>query len=72
MTFQEYVHALNTYMTLHPETKKMLVVYSSDDEGNDFDKVKFGPSCGRYKPNNRDFTPVKKTILLKGNAVCIN
>lgn len=72
MTFKEYVHELNKYMTLHPETKDMLVIFATDEEGNDYDTLYFGPTCGRYNHFKRQFKPTGKTILLKGNAVCIN
>ena len=59
----------------NPETLDMLVVSSSDDEGNSFSPVAFAPTKGIYENREfidegsiEDFERDKEEI----NAVCIN
>lgn len=43
-TFEEYVNNLQRVLKENPEYKDLPVVYSSDDEGNDYMTVSFEPS----------------------------
>jgi hypothetical protein len=68
MTFKEYVAYCNGILKDSPETANFLVVYSSDDEGNDFTPVHFHPSAGFYKDRDFHEEEVDGDIC----AVCIN
>jgi len=69
MLLTEYIENLQNMLTEHGDLE---VVYSSDDEGNDFNKIYCGPSVGHYhnrefyEPNNED------EFDYDINAICIN
>jgi hypothetical protein len=46
MKLREYLKALNTLVKDNPEALDMVVVTSSDDEGNSFHLVNFEPCIG--------------------------
>lgn len=55
------------------------VVYSKDDEGNDFNTVNYEPSVGRYDKYEREFYPYQEegdefsiSDIKDCNAVCVN
>tara|TARA_R110000822_G_scaffold15369_5_gene52961 strand:- start:279 stop:491 length:213 start_codon:yes stop_codon:yes gene_type:complete len=70
MNLKRYVDLLNDMLKLNPELVDAMVVYSSDDEGNDFNIVKFGPSKGFYE--DREFNDEYVEVVTVFNAVCIN
>lgn len=80
MKFKEYVDELNEYLENNPEIGDYEVVYAKDSEGNDFDKVYYGPSKGVYLDNEfvADCGESEETIkewmedLGSEEAVCIN
>ncbi len=78
MTFQTYLNMANELAKKNPESLKLEVVSSSDDEGNSFTPVLFKPSAGLFNKDNRDFIlegEFKEMDLpddTKPNAVCIN
>ena len=44
MTLKDYLKELNRLVELHPESLEYEVIYSSDDEGNEYAKVNYLPS----------------------------
>ena len=70
MNLKRYVDLLNDILKLNPELAEAMVVYGSDDEGNDFNTVKFGPSKGFYE--DREFTDDYGGYVTEFNAVCLN
>jgi len=75
MTLKQYIRKLQEFAQENPETLDMLVVSSSDDEGNSFSMVQYAPTKGIYE--NREFV-TEDSIEDYGrdkeeiNAVCIN
>lgn len=70
MTFKEYLARLNQLLKERPELATATVIYSSDDEGNSFQKVIMSPTpwhFSGYEFIDEDYLPHKKI-----NAVCIN
>ena len=63
MTLLEYAKKVNELCSTHPQAE---VIYSSDDEGNNFQKVHYCPVLGEF--NDGEFDNKGKTI----NAICIN
>jgi hypothetical protein len=66
MKLKKYIKILNELVYKNPELLEANVVYSIDEEGNNYNKVYFGPSTGHYKKG--DFDQESKDI----NAICIN
>lgn len=73
MNIKEYARVINELASLHPKAE---VIYSSDDEGNDYKHVFFHPSAGKFNEKEREFKSfgdpddiVKSTEV---NAVCVN
>lgn len=48
MEFKQYIQNLIKYTKEHPESLKMKVIYSRDNEGNGFDFVNFKPTMGNF------------------------
>lgn len=71
MTLRQYLHMLIDIAKEKPELLDKPVIYSKDDEGNDFNKVVFAPNTGVYNDKTRDYTPSQETKV-KANCVCIN
>lgn len=74
MKLREYIEALQKINKKHPD---LLVVCSSDDEGNEFRIVGFTPSLGSFVGAYRgDFISDDGTEEFKKNyginAVCLN
>lgn len=70
MTLKEYAAEVAKFAEAYP---KLLVVASSDDEGNSFNPVNFGPTLGHFA--NRDEFLSEQDAEEQGlpvNAVCIN
>ena len=73
MKLKKYAKIIEELAAKYPNAE---VIYSSDDEGNDFDKVVFSPTLGNYKSRD-EFVPENQfkdyeDEKLKVNAVCIN
>jgi len=58
--------AMQRLVEEHPEAKDMTVVYSSDDEGNNFSKAFYPPTIGHW--DDHGFVGDSKD----NNAVCLN
>jgi pyruvate dehydrogenase complex dehydrogenase (E1) component len=70
MKLREYLKALNTLVKDNPEALDMVVVTSSDDEGNSFHLVNFEPCIGLFDERNREFEQLDFSD--GANAVCLN
>lgn len=68
MKLKDYLKHLQELVEEHPEMLEYDVVYSSDDEGNDFKEVIYLPSTGTFK----DGEWRHKEADVKPNAICIN
>lgn len=69
MVLSEYINNLQQILEEHGDLE---VVYSSDDEGNDFNRVYHTPNIGHY--SNREFIGINNEDDFNHdvNAVCIN
>lgn len=63
MKLREYAAHIAALAKAHPDAD---VVYSADDEGNNFQQVYYAPSVGRF--THREFEQTTDNP----NAVCIN
>lgn len=66
MKLKDYIADLKKLMNDNPGSADLLVVYSSDDEGNNFGPVVYSVAIGEYADGS--FTADSSTK----NAVCIN
>lgn len=73
MTLREYIAGINNFAKQHPQALDYIVVHASDDEGNYFYPVLFGPTQGVYEDCNFvdqvNLEDIKNKTV---NAVCIN
>lgn len=68
MKLEKYIKHLQEIAKRYPDLD---VIYSSDEEGNNFDIVEFKPSVGKFDPEAfRDMS--FDTNDKNPNAVCIN
>lgn len=68
MKLRDYIEQLNLIAEENPDVLEYDVIYSSDDEGNDYQKIHYGPSIGYYE--DREFRQYDEDY--EPNAVCIN
>lgn len=54
MKFGDYVKFINEMVRKNPEVMEYNVVYSIDDEGNEFKEVYFTPTIGRITQDGFD------------------
>ena len=66
MKLKEYLAPLQEICNKYPNLK---VIYSSDEEGNNFDEVFYTPTVGKFK--NGEFEAVEGDDA-KPNAICVN
>jgi len=66
MKLKTYIRFLKQLIDNNPGSKNMDVIYSIDEEGNEFKEVSFPPSIGKYKKES--FNPESRNP----NAICIN
>lgn len=66
MKLKDLLEQLNQLAKERPEALEMEVVYSSDEEGNNFDEVRWTATLGKF--NYPDFDSESENP----NAVCIN
>jgi len=64
MKLKEYIEALQRIANMYPN---VTVVSSSDEEGNSFSKVVYGPTVGMFRNEKFSCEPGQKI-----NAVCLN
>jgi hypothetical protein len=70
MKLKEYLNALNELLEKNPQAGDFLVIYSSDDEGNNFQPVYFKP--GVLHVINLEESYLEISDKGEPNAVCIN
>jgi hypothetical protein len=70
MKLRDYLHLLNEIAKQNPHLLDVEVVHSSDDEGNQFHPVVYGPSLGHYDTDGHFMTEDEKVEII--NAICIN
>jgi hypothetical protein len=75
MNLKEFVVGLTKFVESNPQLGEMIVVASSDEEGNEFNEVVYEPCKGFLK--GRKFIPFDNfqdfdNEILEVNAVCIN
>ena len=75
MTLKKYLKHLNKIVEKNPEALKYELIYSKDDEGNEFSKVLYKPSLGflddddeYIDENSDDWGEIEEEL----NAICIN
>lgn len=66
MVLKEYILNLMKMGNAKKGNMELEVIYSSDDEGNNFDKVRFTPTLGDFQGSNFDDENGKV------NSICIN
>lgn len=69
MKLKEYLKALKKLAKENPQTLEFDVIYSSDDEGNDFQKTVYTPTIGKYSEEERTY---ETNDLSEANSVCLN
>jgi hypothetical protein len=71
MKVKEYLQDLLLMVKLNPKIEEFDVIYSSDDEGNDFKPVIFSPTLMEVV-DEKDVNLNVKTDSENPNALCIN
>ena len=72
MTLGKYVETLVDMLKRNPEIEDYTVIYSSDDEGNTFQKVNFTPTIMLSEGLDNNYLVVESAEPGKGDTVCIN
>ena len=72
MTLRVYVQTLVDMLKRNPEIEHYTVIYSSDDEGNTYQKVNFTPSIMLSEGLDNNYLVVESAEPGKGDTVCIN
>ncbi len=65
MKLRDYVKLINNLAKKYPNAK---VIYSIDDEGNDFCMVHYAPQAGNFNSDEGEWDNNVKPV----NSVCIN
>lgn len=70
MKLKDYIQSLQKLEKKYPNA---IVIYSTDDEGNSFNKVTYTPTVGYFNKVDGEFiTNETDDRYLKPNAICIN
>lgn len=69
MKLKDYISELNKLVEANPDILELDVIYSVDDEGNEFDYVSYPPSLGMYEDGSFDSDHYSGEEI---NAICIN
>ncbi|MGB1205351.1 MAG: hypothetical protein ACPG5B_06890 [Chitinophagales bacterium] len=75
MTLEIFLKKINEFVIENPNVLKLEVITSSDNEGNNFNKVIYDATKGFFENNNFiPFSVYKEHNINKNktNAVCIN
>lgn len=74
MKLKEYLEELQNMINDNPEILEYDLIYSSDDEGNSFDMISFGPSIQKFNGENTvhpdDIENYEESELT--NVICLN
>lgn len=69
MKLKEYIDCLLDISKRNPETLEMDIVYSVDDEWNEFKKVYYTPTVWNFNEKKWEFDDSSNS---EKNSVCIN
>ena len=74
MKLKQYLEILNEMVKDNPEILEYDVIYSSDDEGNNFDFVNYSPTVGEFKEEEfgRGYYTFNSQAEINKNAICLN
>ena len=74
MTLRVYVQTLVDMLKRNPEIEHYTVIYSSDDEGNSYQKVNFTPSVMLSEGLDNNYIVIESSTPEPedGDVVCIN
>lgn len=74
MTVKKYVDTLIEMLKKNPEIENYEVIYSSDDEGNSYQKVHFTPTVMLADGLENAYIKVQSIVNIDDNAnvLCIN
>jgi len=74
MTLRVYVQTLVDMLKRNPEIEHYTVIYSSDDEGNSYQKVNFTPSVMLSEGLDNNYIVIESANIkpAEGDVVCIN
>jgi len=74
MTVRNYINALTEMLKKNPEIEHYEVIYSTDDEGNSYQKVNFTPTVMIANGLDNAYVEVQSVINItdKGNVLCVN
>ncbi|MDA3823296.1 MAG: hypothetical protein PF450_11905 [Bacteroidales bacterium] len=70
MNLKEYAGHLTKILKDDPKSGKLLVITSSDDEGNSFSPVSYLPTKGVYDRESQEFEA--NTNPAVADAICLN
>ena len=71
MKLKDFLKNINTLVKNNPNVLELDVVYSKDDEGNEFNKISYTPTLGVFDWEEREFSD--EDIWLEDlNSICIN
>jgi hypothetical protein len=70
MKFKDYIENMNKLAEENPHILNMDVVYSEDDEGNNFNLVNYTPTTGHFDKDECSFSLEDEGSEI--NSVCIN
>ena len=75
MNLKEYLKHLNKIVEKNPEALEYEVIYSKDDEGNEFGEVNFKPTLG-FLDDENEYTDIDSEDWIEleeqPNVICIN
>ena len=69
MKLWEFKKKIDYILANNPRSKHWNVIYSSDEEGNFFDKTLYAPTIGSFDEETNEFDNSPNKVP---NAVCIN
>jgi hypothetical protein len=74
MTVKNYTNTLLEMLKKNPEIEHYEVIYSTDDEGNSYQKVNFTPTVMIANGLDNAYVEVQSVINItdKGNVLCVN
>ncbi len=71
MKLKEHMVSLGKMIEKDPQILEFDVVYSTDDEGNNFEEVRFSPDLGVYDKYSKEWDNARSSKK-KFNSICIN
>ena len=68
-TLQMYIEQLNDIAKKVPGAKDMVMIYSCDDEGNNYDYIPYLPAPFHFDPDSYQIDHHEENSV---NAICVN